>query len=234
MIAGMLVLICLHTPLFSTGNPSAFLITSSPSTEDSETRSKPSSRPQSQEKRPYGQSARRSSPPLDSLPGGGPGGRIPSSHTSYGFSTHEEGEEFGEEDAAPAATSSSQHPRVAGASWSPTSNDASGGMAGNDVASDNGDDERPGCDRSLSMTESLIGDMTEEAMGGNQATTMFPFFSKDARDVTEPAKYLEEHIFPTLLPGIEKLLRTVKRKDGQLEEDMTDPILWLAQRFGAD
>ncbi|KAJ3041121.1 hypothetical protein HDV00_009835 [Rhizophlyctis rosea] len=45
----------------------------------------------------------------------------------------------------------------------------------------------------------------------------------------EPAKYLENHVFPVLLPGIEKLLRTVKRKDGQLEVDHVDPILWIAQ-----
>ncbi|KAJ3208878.1 hypothetical protein HDU67_006503 [Dinochytrium kinnereticum] len=41
--------------------------------------------------------------------------------------------------------------------------------------------------------------------------------------------YLEERIFPILLPGIEKLLRTVKRKDGQTEEELADPVGWLAQ-----
>ncbi|KAI8847905.1 hypothetical protein BC829DRAFT_231918 [Chytridium lagenaria] len=41
--------------------------------------------------------------------------------------------------------------------------------------------------------------------------------------------YLEESIFPILLPGIEKLLRTVKRKDGPSEEELADPITWLAQ-----
>ncbi|KAJ3333299.1 hypothetical protein HDU76_009625 [Blyttiomyces sp. JEL0837] len=42
------------------------------------------------------------------------------------------------------------------------------------------------------------------------------------------AEYLETYVFPTLLPGIERLLKTVKRKDGQLEE-IADPVVWLAQ-----
>ncbi|KAJ3193649.1 hypothetical protein HK101_004427 [Irineochytrium annulatum] len=48
-------------------------------------------------------------------------------------------------------------------------------------------------------------------------------------ELMEPTKYLEENVFPTLLPGIEKLLRLVKRKDGQPEEELADPIGWLAQ-----
>ncbi|KAJ3417307.1 hypothetical protein HDV05_005763 [Chytridiales sp. JEL 0842] len=47
--------------------------------------------------------------------------------------------------------------------------------------------------------------------------------------VEEPGKYLEENVFPTLLPGIERLLRNVKRKDGGQVEEIGDPIQWLAQ-----
>ncbi|KAI9345537.1 hypothetical protein BDR26DRAFT_916708 [Obelidium mucronatum] len=44
-------------------------------------------------------------------------------------------------------------------------------------------------------------------------------------DFEDPTQYLEERVFPILLPGIEKMLKTVKRKDGV--EELSDPLSWL-------
>ncbi|KAI9209125.1 uncharacterized protein BJ171DRAFT_627332 [Polychytrium aggregatum] len=42
----------------------------------------------------------------------------------------------------------------------------------------------------------------------------------------DAAAYLETHVFPTLFQGIERLLKTVKKKDGGLDEEL-DPLQWL-------
>ncbi|KAI8840959.1 hypothetical protein BJ741DRAFT_594888 [Chytriomyces cf. hyalinus JEL632] len=47
----------------------------------------------------------------------------------------------------------------------------------------------------------------------------------------EPTEYLEEHVFPVLLPAIEQMLRIVKRKEGV--EEIADPLAWLGQYLQA-
>jgi hypothetical protein len=42
--------------------------------------------------------------------------------------------------------------------------------------------------------------------------------------------YLEERVFPVLMPALERLLKSVKRKDG-LSEDIHDPLAWIAQAW---
>jgi hypothetical protein len=87
-------------------------------------------------------------------------------------------------------------------------------------------------------TSRLLGGLA--GLGGGvssrPATTGTKLAAEDTESmvyVEEPGKYLEENVFPVLLPGIEKLLRTVKRKDGGQVEEIGDPIQWLAQVSGA-
>jgi hypothetical protein len=49
-------------------------------------------------------------------------------------------------------------------------------------------------------------------------------------DVCDQREYLEAHVFPCLLPGIEALLKTVKKLDSNLEGtlDVVNPTQWLA------
>ncbi|KAI8621687.1 hypothetical protein BC830DRAFT_1093091 [Chytriomyces sp. MP71] len=48
----------------------------------------------------------------------------------------------------------------------------------------------------------------------------------ESAEEDDPTEYLEAHVFPSLLPAIEKLLKMVKRKDGV--EEIADPLAWLA------
>ncbi|KAI9145931.1 hypothetical protein BKA69DRAFT_1121125 [Paraphysoderma sedebokerense] len=57
---------------------------------------------------------------------------------------------------------------------------------------------------------------------------------KIAKELIDPQNqlaYLETHIFPVLLPAIEKLLKTIKKKDGVIDEENINPIVWLAQNL---
>ncbi len=42
-------------------------------------------------------------------------------------------------------------------------------------------------------------------------------------------EFLEETVYPTLLPGLEKLLKGIKRAQENDTEFTSDPLIWIAQ-----
>lgn len=64
----------------------------------------------------------------------------------------------------------------------------------------------------------------------NNVQSAFPPPELEANQGTEtPVQYLERTVFPTLLPGIEQLLKTVKRAavENKESEDQLEPFVWL-------
>jgi hypothetical protein len=49
--------------------------------------------------------------------------------------------------------------------------------------------------------------------------------------LSEQKEYLDETIYPTLLPLLEKLILLVKRQGYAEQEQNFDPLVWLAQQL---
>ncbi|ORY50703.1 hypothetical protein BCR33DRAFT_492424 [Rhizoclosmatium globosum] len=69
---------------------------------------------------------------------------------------------------------------------------------------------------------SLTTNSASNSSGAHTANSTRPTTGGLNTDFEDPTSYLEEKVFPILLPGIEKMLKSVKRK-----EELSDPLAWL-------